>query len=319
MEQKGSNAPCKWWDFTMFVHTEALSLAWPVSKVKDVLKVIADKYAFQLEAGESGKLHYQGRMRLKDKQRESTIYKSFPAHLSRSVCQNIETYVQKEETRVAGPWHHYDPVLTGDAIVIESKGMNAWQRGIWEILQTNDNRKVDVIIDEVGGKGKSSFSRYLGESNLACKMPYIGDADIMIKSLCAKISGWRSEGRADPKIVVIDVPRSTCMKAEHKFWAAVEMIKDGYLYETRYTFSEVYFTPPRVLVLMNQKPAVENLSKDRWSLWMVSPEGTLIVYKGGFGALRCNSTQNTPQDNIPILSFKEIGTPGTYNNSNSNN
>ena len=66
---KQSNSPCCVYDFTLFDEVTQLT-------VRNVLKTICKKYCFQLEKGDkTGRQHFQGRISLMTKKRESEIVK----------------------------------------------------------------------------------------------------------------------------------------------------------------------------------------------------------------------------------------------------
>jgi len=73
------------------------------------LKELCREWVFQLEEGENGYKHYQGRLKLKTKKRLVTLKNNFhwkEIQLSTTSCANIGNnfYVTKEESRIEGPW-----------------------------------------------------------------------------------------------------------------------------------------------------------------------------------------------------------------------
>ena len=108
---KKQASPCLTYDIT----------AWKdrISKesVFAVLRANCRQWVFQLERCEStGKLHWQMRIKAKEKIRATGVAKWFPkgsCHVSVTSNENRDNmfYVMKESTRVEGPWSDKDPYV----------------------------------------------------------------------------------------------------------------------------------------------------------------------------------------------------------------
>ena len=91
------------WDFT--IPAEKTNL----DSLKDILKEHCKKFVFQLEEGESGYKHYQGRVSLKVKARKGPKL-NLTEHWSITSGENKDNdfYVMKSDTRIGGPWSDKD-------------------------------------------------------------------------------------------------------------------------------------------------------------------------------------------------------------------
>lgn len=96
------NAICSW-DFTL-KKTDDID----ENIIKNILKEYCKNYAFQLEKGETGYIHYQGRISLKIKSRVGPPL--FNAHWTPTSNENKSNnfYVIKSDTRILGPWTDKD-------------------------------------------------------------------------------------------------------------------------------------------------------------------------------------------------------------------
>lgn len=136
------------------------------------------------------------------------------------------------------------------------------QRRVLDILSKSGNRNVVVWYDRRGGVGKSFFTRYCYEKGLAYYVPpTVNDTKSLIQYVCA---GYQGE-----KYIIIDIPRSA--RWSESLYIAIETIKDGLVFDTRYTARIRNIWGVKILVLCNTFPNVGSLSADRWQI--VNKEG----------------------------------------------
>lgn len=248
-----------------------------------------DKWVFQQEKGkETGKLHWQGNIHVKDKVRVTTINKSFNgpmkfARFSATSNEGIKTdaanfYCLKEDTRVDGPWADEMSKVTlrievpwDLAKITEWK---PWQLSIFESLKDKDDRHVNVLYDPEGGNGKSKVMKMAGWKKWAGIIPSVGDAKDLIQACCSM--GPRPA-------YILDLPRTgesdTHINSQMR---AIECIKNGYVIDFRYKFQEVIFGSPIIWVFTNHKLDKSKLSKNRWIVWCIEDD-KLVKYKGSKG------------------------------------
>jgi len=248
---------------------------------KEIIAIIRDhttKWAFQLEKGETGKLHYQGRFSLKNKVRSPTqvaklLGVTWHFSITSNDCKDNDDYVTKTDTREAGPWRHDDPPPPYIPRQIrEIEKLRPWQQHIVDDAHIWDTRHINIIIDETGNHGKSILKTWVGVHGIGRSLPFMNDYRDLMRVVMDT-----------PKkpLYIIDIPRS--LKKDHlfQFFAGIETLKDGYAYDDRYKFREEYFDCPNIWVFMNTVPETSMLSKDRWKIWEFSLEEDPGIFLSG--------------------------------------
>lgn len=257
-----------WFDFTCKEATNNRE------EIIEFLTEVGKKWAFQLEkGGETGYVHYQGRVALKVKteikkmielSREANMVDTFWSYTSKNGTRDF-AYVTKEEGRVDGPWTHDLP--DGELSIhkeMKTAELHPWQAKMIEVLKEKDSRTIHCIWDPIGGNGKSWFKDYLMWKKLARVIPPLDDMkDIMA---CAMAPGEKRD------TFVFDMPRQIRHEEAHNMYTGIECLKDGRAFDTRYQYRELQFERPNILILTNTLPAVNLLSLDRWKLWFICPK-----------------------------------------------
>lgn len=132
------------------------------------------------------------------------------------------------------------------------------QQKVLELLDRQNDRGVLVWFDSTGGVGKSFFTRWLVERGRAYYVPpTVDNSKQIIQYVCA---GYKGQ-----PYIVIDIPRSA--KWNQSLYAAIESIKDGLVYDTRYSAKIRDIWGCKILVLTNSMPNLDALSKDRWVIY----------------------------------------------------
>jgi len=221
------------------------------------LKEFCKKFTFQLERGEeNGKLHYQGWFSLKQKERFSTVINllSSQFHLepARDNFAAIK-YCSKIDTRVDGPWNENSTFIQ----TIKTEELYKWQQELKNLLLFTepDDRKIIIVLDKTGGKGKSAFCKYMQltyKKVLYTRNGRSSDIGYMVKN---------------PRIVLWDITRSI---EGHLNYDMVEQIKDGAVFSGKYESGMKIFNPPHLVLFMNWSPDYSKLSADRWIVWDLS-------------------------------------------------
>lgn len=67
-------------------------------------------------------------------------------------------------------------------------------------------------------------------------------------------------------IFVMDIPKSDSRDKNKDLWSAVEQMKNGYLYDKRHHWQEAWIDSPGILVITNEEPDRNLLSRDRWDI-----------------------------------------------------
>lgn len=267
--------PCCVYDFTA---SEEFSTK---DQMIEWLKTNCKKWTFQLEQGEEY-VHFQGRISLKIKKRESDLIKiSWHQSVHWSITSNENRdnlfYVMKDDTRIEGPWTDKDvEEFMPYQYAHIGKKLLPWQQYIFDMQDTREPRKVNIIVDTVGNQGKSSFASWMEIMGHGYDMPPCNDGKELIQ---AALCMWNNTTR-DPKNVFIDLPRAMAQDQLRGLYTAIEQIKKGKLYDFRYTYKKWWIHSPHVWVFCNTQPTKDYLTANRWIFWEITPEKELI--RAGF-------------------------------------
>lgn len=275
------------WVFTVNNPTGALDTEW--EKLRYV--------SWQLEAGESGTPHWQGYVELTATLRLNRMKKWLPtAHfeVARGDRVAARAYTRKDDTRIDGPWEFGDFGSGGQgkrsdlalaASHIDDHGMTGlaeafpaeyikfhrglreyaraiekpprdegfeprtWQKKVLALLSADpDDRTIFWVCDSVGNRGKSRLAKYL-----CCEMGAI--------QLTGRMQDMAYAYNKEP-IVVFNITRAQVEHSDHIYTFA-EMLKDGYVFSTKYESVGKRFRPPHVIVFANVFPSDGKWSADR--------------------------------------------------------
>jgi hypothetical protein len=241
------------------------------------------KFAFQLEKGKDGYLHWQIRCQLihvktvgqllGDAGPRAAIGGNW-LQTSNGIHPNGKQfhYVMKEDGRVDGPWTDADkiealPVLTRQLIqfltYVEKDRLYSWQKQIKLEMEKQDDRFVHHIMDDIGNSGKSIFCEWLVYQKLCMEVPMLKNMD----ELMGFIFSFPIK-----KAYLLDMPRGLNKDRLSELYGGIECLKNGYVYEKRYQGKSRRFDRPQVCTFGNAWPDMRLLSLDRWKLWQLCVE-----------------------------------------------
>ena len=106
-------------------------------------------------------------------------------------------------------------------------------------------------------------------------MPPINDAKELIQVAC---DICKSKEIRDPSPIFIDLPRAMRKSELGGVFTAIEQIKKGKLYDTRYRYTEWWIDSPAIWVFTNVLPDLNSLSLDRWVIWHINDSKELVKY-----------------------------------------
>lgn len=265
--------PCVGYDLTISVEASTPGH----TEVAAVLSQVFKKWAFQRERGEGGYDHWQVRGHLFSKKRQAECVSQYgqlvwAGHWSPTSsavhAKNCFNYVMKADSRVDGPWTSQDPefedapVLTRQLRTYYAYEPYEWQATVKELAQRLDDRLIRCIIDHQGNIGKSIFCEALEYEKLAYEIPPMTCMeDIMQCCMCLK----------PQKCYLIDMPRAMKKDKLASFYAGIEALKNGTMYDKRHSFKKRRIDRPAIVVFTNVMPDLDLLSKDRWDLYETTP------------------------------------------------
>ena len=236
--------------------------------IKKLLEEFCKTGSFQKEeSADTNYLHYQGRVSLKTKLTLGQLIKATPITLkgvhwspTSNNCDD-DSYVNKEYTRIDGPWELHEVEDYIPRQIREIKKLYEWQNTVINKLNVWDTRTINMIYCPNGNIGKSTLIGYIRAHKLGRALPPVNDYRDMLRMVCdLPIS----------KNYFVDMPRALKKDKLGGFYSAIETIKDGYAYDDRYTFKEKIFDCPNIWIFSNMLPDFELLSKDRWKIWIVT-------------------------------------------------
>lgn len=128
--------------------------------------------------------------------------------------------------------------------------LRPWQQRVIDLLNEQNDRQILFVVDEEGGKGKSALCSHLMSQTTtwACQG--------------GKINDLMHTYNKDATIAVFDMAR--CNHPDYYPWNFMENLKNGWFCATKYEGGLFQFKPPKIMVLMNQDPPRDKLSKDRY-------------------------------------------------------
>lgn len=264
------------WDFTYSKEFCDLS----PKELIDVLKTFCKKYGFQLEQGEeTGYIHYQGRVSLKKGAIQSTVINLYTeavglkgiswrlTHKTNTTGEAFYKYTTKEETRIDGPWTDRD---VETYIPKQYRGLEKtlmpWQQECWDLQKKFETRKVNIIYDLDGNKGKSTIAHLSRLHKGGICLPICNDGEKLIQSCCNILMSKRIR-EAIP--IFIDLPRAMDKTRLYGIYTAIEQIKSGYVYDVRNSYKDWDFDSPSVWVTTNRLPDTNYLTTNRWNLFII--------------------------------------------------
>ena len=232
------------------------------------------KWIIAKETGRGGYEHYQ--VRLTTNAGFECLKSAFPqAHIEEA--SEVYEYEKKE-----GKYWCSDD--TNGILRTRYGKLDGIQRIIHNRVGRQSDRGITTVLDRRGNSGKSFYCRWLFERGKGFYCPPTVDT---VKGLIQFVaSGYRGE-----EIIVIDIPRS--WKWSEQLYAAIESIKDGLVYDTRYhtQIRDIYGV--KVLVLTNTVPKLDKLSIDRWDILDITDYPRIDHNKKKRGAV--SMTEAPPQ------------------------
>lgn len=254
-----------------------------------IASVKPEDYIYQLERGEEeDRLHYQGYLRLKEKQYCKRLAKDMQV-----LCQGIHvtpcslpgeaalrTYCMKEDTKVDGPWT-FKPLPPKPFISISDYDPSAKCRMVaenprpFQVSLTEkcagdpDDRTIVWVADAEGNSGKSQWATYMRIKHHAYEISFGTARDLMhmITDDIEACNGFR-------KTYIISLPRTKPKdQAMADILSTIEQVKDGKFKSTKYKGKNYEGPNPHVVILSNYAPTSEEfggLTKDRWRIYKIN-------------------------------------------------
>ena len=202
------------------------------------------------EEGKNGYLHWQIRLQTSNDKFFEWVKMFIPtAHIEKA--QDKWEYERKE-----GKYWGSDDTTEIRAMRFGTLREN--QKRVLKALERQNDRQVMVWYDKAGKQGKSWLVGHLWETGKACYVP-------PTMSTPKEIIQWVHSAYKGEGLIVIDIPRSWSWS--EALYTVIETVKDGLVYDPRYSANMRNIRGVKVLVMSNNKPKVGKLSADRWVIW----------------------------------------------------
>ncbi len=280
--EAGRVSPARHWGFTYNNYPGAEGASGAEGSSGDILELsdFVDammgaeirRSMFQAERGEgeNGTHHLQGYVEFKKKKRPFSVFapETFAIHWFkvtnkknfRKAPNQWIAYCSKEDTRVLPPWYHgILPKWAHKKLTLEQ--LYPWQRDIYNTLVGEpDDRKISWFWDSGGNVGKTVLVRFLKQWGGDQVMVINGGSKDIAYALLQRLGDG-----IQPTIFLMNVPRSKT--AEYVSYQAIESLKDGVVFSTKYESGEcVLEYKVHVVVMANEQPVRDKLSEDRWDV-----------------------------------------------------
>ena len=131
-----------------------------------------------------------------------------------------------------------------------------WQQDMVDNLLAQDDRKITVVVDSVGGKGKSKLASWLA---------YHHGAEVLVPSELQHMVTALSNAQDDMKVLAIDCARNQGIPND--VYTLCEQAKDGRVLAPKYNSRMLRFKHQiKVIIFANTTPRMDAWSADRYDV-----------------------------------------------------
>lgn len=154
--------------------------------------------------------------------------------------------------------HIMDIIIPRPRLVPTGAELRDWQRNLDNLIRPNgifngNDRRVFVVVDELGNSGKSFMTRWwLSDMDIKSQVLMVGKRDDLACAI-----------KEDNTLFIFDIPRG---ELQYFQWSIVEQLKNGLVFSPKYQSGTKYLRhgPATVVVFTNEEPDRQKLSSDRW-------------------------------------------------------
>lgn len=263
LDQKQPSSAIKWCfthNFEIIENTEKEQAT--INKLVVLFKTISKYSIFSLEAGAiNARRHLQGYIEFTQPKRLTALKNIIDntTHWEKSKGSRDDNIIYISKSPLKGPFE-FDkkngPKYTAEELDLITEDMLFdWQREIIDIISKKpEKRKIYWFYSKMGGVGKTEFTKYL-IYHYGAKFCQGKKADIMCNIL-------GKDGTNDiKKLYVFNYSRTV---EDFVSYDALECVKDGLLFSSKYESNDALIPIPHILVFSNFEPDYEAMSADRW-------------------------------------------------------
>ncbi len=254
--------PAKKWGFTLNNYTES-----------DICAIIRDikSYCrfgiFSREVGELGTPHLQGYFEFRKKRRPIGVFKNKRIHFDKKNASRVLNvkYVEKDGDIV---FRYPTPFKT------EIEVFYPWETFILHdiLLKPINERIIYWFFEAIGNAGKTTFMKYVF-THYKRVVVLSGKATDMKNGIIS----YEKREFCLPTIVLIDIPRSKSLS--HISMPGIEEIKNMFFFSGKYEGGMICGESPHVIIMANEPPLTDLLSKDRWRIFEILEDNDFVPYE----------------------------------------
>ena len=163
---------------------------------------------------------------------------------------------RKEFPEVVAKYHKFATDYINDtrgSQPVEEYPLRRWQHRLNDDLKQDvDARKIIFVVDYTGNSGKSWFAHWYEQNNKRVQVMNPGRLIDMAYAIDETTT-----------TLFIDCPRSRIELFQYDF---IEYVKNGFIFSTKYESRVKRLSKCHVVVLMNEKPDMTKLSRDRYEI-----------------------------------------------------
>lgn len=253
------NTACKLWFFTWNNYDLLQFETWFRSLKCGATRRKYLKAVCQEETGEEGTPHIQGYLEFRDKVRPMEAkWINLPKQVHWEKVRNQQAaleYCCKLESRT-GRTYTLNYEIQDELDILYPEDLFDWQREIVSyIKQKPDPRKIYWCWSPEGGRGKTTFSKYLETMYDACKIT--GNRANVVRM----IANWQETKGGTPKLVILDLPKN---QEDFVSYAGMEDIKNMSFVSTKFECINVLGNSPHLIVFANHPPEEERMTNNRF-------------------------------------------------------
>ncbi|MEO5351328.1 MAG: hypothetical protein H7836_17050 [Magnetococcus sp. YQC-3] len=246
------------WVFTLNNHTSQ-----EIDEILIFMKEEAKKYTFQEEMGDSGTPHLQGCLWLKKKLylKDLKGMMNARAHYEgmKGTDEQARNYCRDEAKRHGDIWESgwIDKKNEYFSKIMELS-LFPWQDTMNELLHSLPSDRKIFWVQSAAGTGKTNYCKYKILKDKWLYMKKAKYADIMNYV-------FKTDTETAPGIF-IDL---TMENEAHISYSALEAIKDGMIFNSKYDTGFKMIAPLHLVVFSNTLPDTAKLGADRWQVYKI--------------------------------------------------
>jgi len=255
-----SNA-CRMWFFTWNNYDLPQFKTWHRSTRIGANRGKYQKVVAQQEVGAQGTPHIQGYIEFTDKVRPMEAkWLGLPEQVHWEPVRNRQAamdYCHKTETQAGRPYTK-NFKIPRELKILDEDELYEWQKDLIEELRKEpDSRKIFWYWSPDGGKGKTTFTRYLEAMHDACKVS--GSRANVQRA----IANWTEKQGDTPDLVILDLPKNI---EDPVSYAGMEDIKNMSFVSTKFETISILGNHPNLVVFANHPPDEKRMTNNRFMI-----------------------------------------------------